>query len=106
MDWVTLGWKVAADRHFLAFVDMQMVDGSFSGDRRPSAMVLPPDVLLSEGPSRHFVGHQRSPFANSPTTQVHSPDPNLIGCDVIWGGIPAPFCSTYDFMASMCFSMP
>ncbi|MGH9080765.1 MAG: hypothetical protein ACRDYE_11955 [Acidimicrobiales bacterium] len=30
-------------------------------------------------------------------THVHSPDPNLIGCDVIWGGVPPPFCSTYDF---------
>ena len=34
-------------------------------------------------------------------THVHSPDPNLIGWDVIWGGAPPPFCSTYDFMASM-----
>ena len=30
----------------------------------------------------------RPPPSNSPTTHVHSPDPNLIGCDVIWGGVP------------------
>ena len=30
----------------------------------------------------------RLPSSNSPMTQVHSPDPNLIGCEVIWGGVP------------------
>ena len=30
----------------------------------------------------------RPPPSNSPTTHVHSPDPNLIGCDVICGGVP------------------
>ena len=58
-------------------------------------------------PSRHLATVTiRAPLANSPTTHVHSPDPNLIGWDVIWGGVPPPLCSTYDFMASMCSSMP
>ncbi len=37
----------------------------------------------------------RAPLSNSPMTHVQSPDSNLIGCDVIWGGVPPPFCSTY-----------
>jgi hypothetical protein len=40
-------------------------------------------------PLRHFamVTIRRSPW-NSPTTQVHSPEPNLIGWDATWIGVP------------------
>src|SRR5947209_19131368 len=56
-------------------------------------------------PSRHFATvTMRPPPSNSPTTQVHSPDPNLIGCETIWGGLP-PAESTYAFIASMCCSI-
>ena len=35
-------------------------------------------------PSRHLATvTMRAPFSNSPMTHVHSPEPNLIGCDVI-----------------------
>ena len=40
-------------------------------------------------PSRHFATVTiRPPPANSPTTQVHSPDPNVIGWDVTCAGVP------------------
>lgn len=43
-------------------------------------------------PSRHLATvTMRAPFANSPMTHVQSPDPHLIGWEVIWGGVPPPF---------------
>jgi hypothetical protein len=40
-------------------------------------------------PSRHFATVTiRPPPSNSPTTQVHSPEPNLIGWEVTWIGVP------------------
>jgi hypothetical protein len=40
-------------------------------------------------PSRHFATVTiRLPFSRTPTTQVQSPEPNRIGWDVTWGGVP------------------
>jgi hypothetical protein len=40
-------------------------------------------------PSRHLATvTMRPPPSNSPMTQVHSPEPNAIGCALIWGGVP------------------
>ena len=57
-------------------------------------------------PSRHLATvTMRLPSSNSPMTQVHSPDPNAMGWDVIWGGVP-PAESTKAFMASICCWIP
>jgi len=42
---------------------------------------------------------------NSPITHVHSPDPNLIGWDVTWIGVP-PVVSTKARTASICCWTP
>jgi hypothetical protein len=40
-------------------------------------------------PSRHFATvTMRLPSANSPITQVQSPDPKAMGCEESWGGVP------------------
>lgn len=57
-------------------------------------------------PSRHLATVTMGlPSANSPTAQVHSPDPNVIGWEVICGGVP-PTAWTYAFIASMCAWTP
>src|SRR6476660_9119686 len=57
-------------------------------------------------PSVHFATVTiRAPPSNSPTTHVHSPDPNAMGWDEIWMGVP-PVLSTNAFMASMWSWMP
>src|SRR4029077_1520156 len=57
-------------------------------------------------PSVHFATVTiRPPPSNSPTTHVHSPDPNPMGWDEIWIGVP-PVLSTNAFMASMWSWMP
>lgn len=49
-------------------------------------------------PSSHLATvTMRAPFSNSPIKQVQSLEPNLIGCEVIFGGVPPPVCSTYAF---------
>src|SRR5919107_3970851 len=57
-------------------------------------------------PSRHFATVTiRPPPSNSPTTQVHPPDPKAIGWDFTWTGVP-PVLSTNAFIASMCSWIP
>ena len=51
-------------------------------------------------PPRHFATVTiRPPFWNSPTTHVQSPDPNLMGWDVIWQREPVRGCDRLDVAA-------
>src|ERR1019366_5995573 len=51
-------------------------------------------------PSRHFATVTiRPPFWNPPTTHVQSPDPNLMGWDVIWQREPVRGCDRLDVAA-------
>jgi len=77
--------------HFLECVsdplsgDAASIPGA-SGDEIPRTRVRNQAQMYSSAmaPARHLATvTMRAPFSNSPMTHVHSPAPNLIGCDVI-----------------------